>query len=197
MGVLAGIVGGLFFFLRYQMRLVCWLILLALVVLHIVMNQPVWHLVSRVGAVGGSTGWHRFVLIDSAIKHFNEWYLYGCSVYDVAVWGVHAGDVTNQYILEGVNGGVLSLCLFIVIIVVAFKEIGKAWRLQINYRLIIVWAMGVSLFIHCINFIGVSYFGQIIVIWFLLLAMIESMNNTILTRSHPKTLLKRITIQPS
>lgn len=180
MGVLTALIGGLFFFLRRYMRLVRWGALLTLIALHMVMNAPVWHLISRVSTVGGSTGHHRYKLIDGAIKNFNDWWFAGCSGRTVATWGVWAGDVTNQYILEGVNGGVVTICLFVMVIAIAFREVGKLWRLQTRqpypYRLVLSWAMGVSLFVHCTNFIGVSYFGQIYVVWYLLLAVIGSMS---------------------
>jgi hypothetical protein len=178
MGVLAAMIGGLMFLLRRQMRMVRWGILVTLIALHIVMKAPIWHLISRVSAVGGSTGWHRFNLIDQAIKHFGEWAVIGTS--STAHWGWGLQDVTNQYILEGVRGGFLTLCLFIAVIAVAFREVGRLWRLQARhmYRQALSWALGVSLFVHCTSFIGVSYFGQIWILWYLLLAMIGSMSST-------------------
>lgn len=178
MGVIAGVIGGGMFLLRRQMRLVRWAIVLTLVGLHMVMQAPVWHLVSRVSAVGGSTGWHRYNLINQTIINFSDWWLTGCSGQTVASWGIWAGDVTNQYILEGVRGGFLTQCLFVIVIAIAFREVGKLWRCQIRhpYLLALSWAMGVSLFVHCMNFIGVSYFGQIIIIWYLLLAIIGSLS---------------------
>ena len=178
MGVFSAIIGGLFFYFRYQMRLVRWCILLTLITLHMVMNAPVWHLICRVSAVGGSTGWHRYNLIDQAINHFDEWWFSGCSGYAVASWGIHAGDVTNQYILEGVRAGFLTMCTFVAIIVIAFRELGRLGRLQKRnpYQLALSWALGVSLFVHCTNFVGVAYFGQIWILWYLLLAMIGSLS---------------------
>lgn len=179
MGVLSAIIGGLFFFLRRQMRLVRWSILLTLIALHIVMKAPVWHLVSRVSAVGGSTGWHRFNLINQTIINFDDWWFRGCSGYTVKSWGIHGGDATNHYIVEGLNGGFLTMCLFVAVIVIAFRQVGYLWRSQSHnlYRLALSWALGVSLFVHCVNFIGVFYFGQIYVIWYLLLAIICSLSN--------------------
>jgi hypothetical protein len=178
MGVLSAIIGGLFFYFRNSMRIVRWCILLTLIALHLLMNAPVWHLISRVSAVGGSTGWHRFNLLNQAILNFNDWWFSGCSGQTVVLWGVYAGDITNQYVLEGIRGGLLTLCLFIAIIVIAFREVGRLWRLQIRhpYRCALAWTLGVSLFVHCVNFIGVSYFGQIWVLWYLLLAIIGSLS---------------------
>ncbi len=176
MGVLAGMIGGGMFFLRRKMRLVRWAVFLLLVGLHMVMQAPVWHLISRVSAVGGSTGWQRYKLINETIKHFGEWWLLGTRT--TADWGYGLQDVTNQYVLEAVRGGFLTLCLFVIVIAIAFKEVGKLWRLYSRhpYYLALSWAIGVSLFVHCVVFIGVSYFGQIHMLWYLILAIIGSMS---------------------
>lgn len=175
MAVFCMIIGGGVFYFRYHMQYVRWGALLVLVFLHMVMEAPVWHLISRVSAVGGSTGWHRYHLIDKAIANFGEWCFLG--VRSTAHWGNGLEDVTNQYILEGVRGGFLTLCIFITIIVYGFRYIGKLWRASSNStpRLAMSWALGVSLFVHCMNFLGISYFGQINMIWYLLLAMIGSL----------------------
>ncbi len=178
MGMLAALIGGLFFFLRHHMKLIRWGVLLTLIGLHMVMNAPVWHLICRVSAVGGSTGWHRYFLINQAINHFGEWFLLGTR--STAHWGWGLQDVTNHYILQGVRGGFLTLCLFVAVIVCAFRDVGRLWRQQVYNprRLALSWALGVALFVHCIQFLGVSYFGQISVLWYLLLAMIGSMSST-------------------
>lgn len=178
MGVVAAVVGGVMFYMRKWMKTVRWAVLLTLIALHAVMQAPVWHLIARVSAVGGSTSWHRYQLINETIKHFGDWWFCGCSGYTILSWGISKGDVTNQYVLEGVTGGFATMCLFFAIIVIAFGEVGKLWRLQVGgkYSLALSWALGVSLFAQCTMFIGVSYFGQIIVIWYLLLAMIGSLS---------------------
>ena len=178
MGVGAAVIGGVMFYMRKQIKTVRWSVVLTLIALHIVMQAPVWHLIARASAVGGSTGWHRYYLINETIKNFGDWWFCGCSGRTVLSWGIWAGDVTNHYILEGVRGGFATMCLFFAIIVIAFGEVGKLWRLQVRnkYRLALSWALGVSLFAQCMMFIGVSYFGQIIMIWYLLLAIIGSLS---------------------
>ncbi len=177
MGVIFGIIGGLFFFLRRSMRPIRWGILFTLIALHFMMKAPVWHLISRVNVISGSTGWHRYKLIDQTIRHVDQWWLMGCSGFTVASWGVFAGDVTNHYILECVQGGLLTLILFVITIGIAFRNVGLMWRYyeKDRFRLALSWALGVSLFVHCMNFLGVSYFGQMYVVWYLLLAIIASL----------------------
>ena len=56
----------------------------------------------------GSTGWHWFYLIDQAIRRVGEWWLIGTR--STGHWGMGLQDVTNQYILEGVWGGMRLHC---------------------------------------------------------------------------------------
>lgn len=161
--------------LRHWMRFIVLGLALSLVGLHFVMNAPVWHLISRIDLVGGSTGWHRYYLIDQALRHFDEWWLLGTT--STAHWGWGLFDVTNQYVLEGVSGGILTLALFLSTLAVAYISVGRIWRSvqRDRAKVALGWALGVSLFVHTMVFLAVSYFGQIVMIWYLLLAVIGSL----------------------
>jgi len=192
LAVLCGVMGGMMFYWRRYIRSICWAVFFVLIALHVVMSSPVWHLISRISAVGGSTGWHRANLIDQTIRHFSDWCVMGCSVYTVASWGIWAGDVTNQYILEGINGGFVTMCLFTYCIVLAYRELGKLLKRQPrkSYEFGLAWTLGVCLFVHCACFVAVSYFGQITVLWYMLLAIIGSLSvpgKTVRIRSHVRT----------
>lgn len=176
LAVLCGLLGGLMFFLRYQMRWVRWGLAGLLVGLHLVMKGPVWHLISRVSAVGGSTGYFRYKLIDEAIRNFPEWALLGTT--STAHWFYGAQDLCNYYVYLGVMGGALTLGLFLGVIAVAFRQVGRLWRRWSGqpYPLALSWALGVSLFVHCANFIGLAYVGTITILWYWLLAVISSLS---------------------
>ncbi len=177
MGVLFGVLGMCMFPVRYHMKFVRWGILLLLCLLHLVMKKPVWFLLARIDIVSGSTGWHRYYLIDTAIKHFNEWWLTGTN--DVSGWIDWAYlDCTNQYVAEAINGGLMTLVLFLITIVLAFRGVGRLWRSRDRQRgeAFMAWALGVSVFVHCMNYLAVSYFGQIIIEWYLILAIIGSLS---------------------
>lgn len=163
------------FLLRRHMRRIRWGILLTLVGLHLVMKAPVWHLLGRIDIVGGSTGYHRYALIDAAVRNFREWAIMGTR--STGHWGYYLFDVTNMYIAQGVQGGFLSLVLFIAVISYAYQGVGRLTRLHHQDRVLRLkaWSLGVSLFAHTVMFIGVSYFGQIISLWFLQLAIIGSL----------------------
>lgn len=172
----AALFGALMWSMRHWMRWVRWGLLAMLLGLHVVMNKPVWHLIARIDLVGGSTGWHRYNLINQAIHRFPEWALFGTR--GTAHWGYGLSDVTNHYVLEGVRGGFVTLVLFVGQIVIAFGAIGALRRVVQGDRMKepMAWAMGVAMFVHVTAFIAVSYFGQIIVVWYMLLAICASLD---------------------
>ncbi len=180
-GPLAAMVAGIFgiFFWKFNKytKQVRNLFFLTLVFLHVVMKAPVWHLISRIDLVGGSTGYHRYMLIDAAVHNFSRWFILG--IKDTGPWGRGLNDITNQYILEGVRGGLISVILFILIIAKCFQYIGIARaRLAENQELQkYIWALGVVMFAHVVSFISVSYFGQIVIFYYMLIGMISSLNN--------------------
>jgi len=159
---------GLFRYRRYA-RQAAYCLCVFGVGLHIIMQAPVWHLISRIDLIGGSTGWHRYNLINQAVRHFGEWMLIGCR--DTGHWGFGLADVTNQYVLEGVRGGFVTLLLFVLLLITALKAIVR-YSLQTTSaaQQWFTWCICVSLLGHCLSFIGVSYFGQIRMLFFLVLA---------------------------
>lgn len=176
-----GVAGLSMWSFRRNMRAIRWGVFIALVSLQLVMKAPVWYLISRISEIFGGGGWHRSYLIDQALAHFGQWWLSGMSYtadwfpYGLAIDPTKT-DITNHYIQQGIDGGLLTLILFIAIIVCCFKAIGrslKAMEESTFAEKIIVWSLGASLFAHVISFTSVSYFDQIILFWYLLLAMIS------------------------
>jgi hypothetical protein len=169
MAVAFGLVAAGAWFVRGAMRWYRWLIFLWLCVLHFfLMKQPVWHLLARVDIMSGSTGYHRFHLVDK----FFVWGTMG-----TGHWGHGLHDVTNQFVAEGVAGGILRLGLFLWIVWLCFAGVSRSLRLTAaprSYHLA-SWAIGTAMFMHCMNFIAVSYFEQIVVEWQLTLATVSSL----------------------
>jgi hypothetical protein len=173
--VLVGIAAACSIALRGALRPLRWLAIGGLLGLHFFMKQPVWHLLARIDIAGGSTGYHRYHLVDKFFAFFGEWALLGTR--STAHWGFGLQDVTNQYVAEGVEGGLLRLILFVSAILFAFAGISRALRMPGLSRSgrLVAWALGTLLVMHCMNFIAVSYFEQIVTLWFLSLAAIGSL----------------------
>ena len=96
----------------------------------------------------------------------------GCR--DVEHWGVFKGDTTNQYVLEGVRGGAITLVIFIILVVQAVRITGICSMASRNRETrILYWGFCVSILGHCVSFWGVSYFGQIMMLLFFTLAIVS------------------------
>ncbi|MEW4489255.1 hypothetical protein AB1L42_14330 [Thalassoglobus sp. JC818] len=174
-GALTACIGIGFWYIRaLTYPAVCALFSL-LFILHLSMKQPVWHLLARVSAVGGSTGYHRFNLINQAVNRFNEWAVVGTR--STAHWGLQLFDVTNQFILEGVRGGFITMILFTWMLAEGFRLVGRITPLYRGdpRKQKMAWCLGVCLLVHTANFFGISYFGQITTLYFMSLAAIPSM----------------------
>ena len=175
--VMAAVVGGLAWIVRKRMRAVRWGVAFTLIGLHLVMKAPVWHLISRVSFSRGSTSYHRFLLIDNAIKHFDEWWLIGAL--DTGHWGHAMYDLTNQYVREGVKGGFLALVLFVWVLAHAFVLVGRLWRRnrRHRYKRALAWGLGVCLFVHASMFLSISitHSQQNMLVFFLVFAAIGSL----------------------
>ncbi|MDY7107358.1 MAG: hypothetical protein SYC29_01860 [Planctomycetota bacterium] len=209
-GVFAGAVALAVLPLRRRMAWVRWGAVAMVLGLHLVMKAPVWHLISRVSFARGSTGWYRYKLIDDFITHFGDWWLIGTESRET--WFGHGyWQITNQYVAEGVNGGLITLLLFLAVIALAFQGVGRIWRHAARRRYRIApwagaarrlggpravqpgsrahfamgWALGTALFMHCVMFTGVAYFGQTILVWYVLLGMIGSLTPVLGPRRAP------------
>jgi len=171
---MAAIVAILAWPLRRNMRTVRWGIVAAICVLALVMKAPVWFLVARLDFVGGSTSYHRAMLIDQAVRRFGEWWLVGAS--DNQNWGVGLDmwDVQNEFVAQAISGGLVALILFVLLVSRTFRLVGLARKsagsdLRRSWP---IWALGAVMTAHATAFIGVDYFDQTRFWWFTTLAII-------------------------
>ena len=141
-------------------------------------NRPFYHVLASYANLTGGSGWHRARLIDLAIEDFNEWWFAGYRGEDPG-WGQHLGmshtDVTNEFILAGVKYGILGVIVLCVVLVVAFRGIISTYKKAI-YPVIksLYWALGSVLFSVLITWLSVSFFGQLMSLFYCMLGIIGS-----------------------
>jgi hypothetical protein len=162
---------------RRKLRALKTTVVLALVVLHFIKERPIWYLMALVDFVGGSTGWYRARLIDEALGHFGDWWLFGTD--HTSHWMDHNlsanqnhCDLTNYYIHLGVIGGLPLTLVLIAILFASFRLLGRRMKMlrgrnsEAEYSL---WCVGAVVFAHAVTFLSVSYFDQMYVFfWFLI-----------------------------
>lgn len=142
------------------------------VALALVMKAPVWYVVARFDLIGGH-GWDRAYLIDQFVHHISDWWLLGAK--DNANWGSDTWDACNQFVAEGLYGGLSTFILFIVILKRGFSMIGRARRAAEGDRQQewLFWCLGAALFSNVVAFWGIDYFDQTRLWWSAFLAMIS------------------------
>jgi len=154
---------------------------LGYILLDLVMKAPAYYLIARIDITGGSTGWHRAKLIDSAMEHLHEWWLFGTDytrhwMPTGVSWSPDHTDITNHYIHMGVLGGLPLMGLFILQLWRGFKCVGGVVRSHPSKDVqFLAWSLGSALFAHAVTCVGVSYFDQSFLFLYLNLAMISSM----------------------
>jgi hypothetical protein len=195
LGVACGLLGCVAFAVRRHVRSIWWGTIGIVIVLHFVMNNPVWHLITQVNIVGGSSSYQRFQLIDGAINHYSEWWIDGSTV-GTAHWGWACYDCCDYYVVQGLHGGIPLLASFIFMLRSAFRTTGesiKAAGNSVPYQMI-AWTAGVCIFVHCVDFIGLSYFGQMPLVFALNLAVVAGLNEGLsfrIRRTHPRAVPRR------
>lgn len=160
------------------------LFIIMVIALQLAMDSPIWFLMAKIDFVGGSTGYFRSFLFDQFVRRFGSWFLLG--VRTTAYWGWGLQDLTNQYVLEGVRGGILSLILFISIFVMSFRSITSVSKDLRQYQIKdfpyrFLFSQGIILFATCVVFMAVSYFGNMNIFLYLVIATIACLRD-MLTR---------------
>lgn len=165
---------------RDGLRLIRWGTVAAIIALDIVMKDPVYFLMARIDITGGSTGWFRAQLIRSSVDHLGEWWAVGTDY--TRHWmasGISANasstDITNHLLAMGVMGGLPLLILFVLVLAMSFRAVGRALRQQedrSSERSFLIWTLGAMLFAQVINFWSISLFDQSVSFFYLVLAMI-------------------------
>lgn len=168
----AGILALFFWPLRRQMRYVRWGLALTTIGLHLVMKGPVWSLIEHIDLTGSSESYHRYQLVDTFIRHFSDWWLWGTS--SNASWGWMMHDLSNAYVMNGINGGLATFILFIAVISRGFGRIGRCQKLtRSRQQQWFLWCLGASMFSNVVSYFGIGYFDQMQFAWFVLLSIIS------------------------
>ena len=168
----AGLLGLGFWPLRKRMRLIRWGLVAIVVGLHLVMNGPVWSLIEHIDLTSGNSSFHRYMLIDTLIRHFGEWWLLGTT--KNGSWGWEMWDTCNQFVDVAVRGGLLTLALYIMVLKRSFAAIGNARKRVSGDREQewFLWCFGSCLFANVIGQFGINYMVQLQLLLFPLLACI-------------------------
>ncbi len=160
----------------------------AYVALELAMEKPAYYLMARIDLAGGSTGWHRSALIDSAIRYLNEWWLFGTDytrhwMPTGITFSSHHTDITNYYLGFGVIAGLPAFLAVVGAVAIAFRWCERAVRVpaQLLSRedRWLIWCLGAGLFAHATAAISVPYFDQSFVFFWFNVGVISSFHSVL------------------
>lgn len=194
MSALAGIGAVMMWKFRNLTKLARFSAFVAYFALAIATGEPGYYVMKRIDISGGSTGYHRARLIESAIDHLDEWWLFGTDytrhwmATGVSFSPNHV-DITNYYLVFGVTGGLAAMLLVIAILIVAFRWVGVIYQNKFDATpsdSFLVWCLGAGLFAHATTSVSVSYFDQSLVFFWMNVAIISSMYSEYLNGDQPE-----------
>lgn len=156
------------------------------VLLDLVMQQPGYYILAKIDLTGSSTGWHRAKLIESSIKHLEEWWVGGTDytrhwMPTGVSWSENHTDITNYYIKMGVIGGIPLMASLIVAMSGGFVNVGRFLRAFPNNSsgdAFLVWSVGAALFAHATTCVSVSYFDQSSMFLYFTLGVLGTLGGT-------------------
>ena len=163
---------------KYLIMPVLVLFVISCIFLAIAANRPFYHvIVSYANPLGGS-GWHRAKLIDLAVEHFGEWWMFGYGGQDPG-WGESLGmgktDITNEFVLAGVKYGVAGVVALVGVLAAAFRALMDSYKWSTDLRVkSLYWSLGCTLVSVVITWMSVSFFGQVMPLFYCILGMIGS-----------------------
>jgi hypothetical protein len=167
-------------------------IILSCILTAMISNRPLYHVAVSYGNPLGGASWHRAKMIDCAIRDFDKWYLVGFRGQDPG-WGKDVGmghtDLTNEYIMAGVQFGILGYITFSGMLVVALLKLIGLYHLS-DDRVVRswIWALGSTLVTMMVTFMGVSLFSQTNTLFYCFLGMVGSSSNLAIRNITRKTL---------
>jgi len=171
---IAGILGLCLWPIRNYMRVVRWGIVFTIAGLAMIMKAPIWFVIAHVDVVSASSGWHRAELVNAFVNHFSSWWLLGSN--NNQTWGYEMIDTSNQYVGEGVSGGLVTLTFFIALICQGFSRLGRTRKLMQERRdraqEWFLWSLCAVLLAHVFAFWGTAYWDQTRFWWFTFLSVI-------------------------
>lgn len=191
----AGVFSFILYKWRFKLKELKYLIIGGCILFVIVFQKPPYALIAQIDITGGSTGWHRYAIIQNAFLHISDWAFAGMGTVSTEIWGPGLWDITNQFIIIAIEGGIVPLSLYIIVIYKSFSSLSLGLKKMKVFpeKVRELWSIWVMLFMHIVAMMVISYFGQLNLIFILTLAIAISAgdsgrNNTELILSSHRSL---------
>jgi hypothetical protein len=148
------------------------------IVVGIISNRPFYHVLYNYMDFTGGSWWQRARLVDLATEDFGQWWLTGYGGQDPG-WGQKTGeshtDCNNEFILAGMEYGLLGIIALCSVLAAAFRALVRAFRETTDKELqSVYWSLGSSLVGVIAVWQGVSFFGQMPALFYSILGIISA-----------------------
>jgi uncharacterized membrane protein YeaQ/YmgE (transglycosylase-associated protein family) len=148
------------------------------IVVGIISNRPFYHVLYNYMDFTGGSWYQRARLIDVAIEHIDEWWLAGYGSKGTG-WATFPGDditdANNEFILVGIEAGILGVIGLCAIFIMAFRLLSQASRQTEDLELkALYWSLSSTLVGVIAAWQGVNFFGQMNALFYSILGIIGS-----------------------
>lgn len=163
---------------KFVFKPMIFLSMLMCIIVIIASNRPFYHVaVSYINPLSGA-GWHRARMIDAAMITFDEWWLAGYGGQEPG-WGRFVGmsisDITNEFLLAGVNYGIWGIIALGGVTLEAFRSIAAAYKRAAEPLMkSLYWTFGCMLFSVIVAWMSVSFFGQMLPLFYTVLGLLST-----------------------
>ena len=149
-------------------------------VLQLVSNRSVFYLVCYIDPIGGGS-WYRAKLIEVAFQQIHEYWLFGTGGQRPDHWGPMIDsrkhvDLVNNYIIQMVDGGVLSLLMFLTSVSCITYYLVKQYRRVAQDTQFILFSLMSCYLAVLVSGISVGHYGGVQIYANILLGALASLS---------------------
>lgn len=175
-GLLIGLVGWCFYKSRNRLRLIFWLTLIIMAMVHVASTRGIHGVIfTRISFISSSTGYHRYMLFEGLFNNVQKWFVMGTNS---RMFNRSFIDLTNQYVIIALDGGIVALFLQIAMIIMAFKAVGRALKASVQrYDTLLIFGIGVAFLTTIISFTAVSTNGEGVIPLYLFMGIMISLGD--------------------
>ena len=175
-GILVGLTGWCFYKFRNNLRMIFWITMGFAFIIHMASTRGFHGVIfTRISFISASTGYHRYMLFEGLFNNVPKWFFIGTNN---RMFNRSFIDVTNQYILIALDGGIIALVLQLSLIEMGFKAVGRALKASVKRAdTLLIFGVGVGYLVAIISFTAVSAYGEAVIPLYMILGIMISLGD--------------------
>ena len=177
---------------KHLVRPLLVILILGCVTLEVLSNRHFYDVVLDRTGMDGANAWYRSELFEVAIRKLPEYWTVGYGLRDPG-WGPlidgrNRSDGVNDYVVHTVLYGAFGVAAFVAMLVSAMRSVVRAHRATRNAWIrSCAWSLGSSVTALMVAFFGVSLFGQMVSVLYVVLGLHGAMGAWVAREEAPST----------